>query len=91
MTMKQNMVISKPTQDGLLEDILDLKVFMRGTLDSLSSLVNVFLKKCFSFRYIVKIPDGYPLEAAGPVFCAGITMYSPLQYWNVILRFFTQI
>merc|ERR1712126_361167 len=33
-------------------------------------------------RYIVKIPDGYPLEAAGPVFCAGITMYSPLQYWN---------
>eukprot|EP00090_Calanus_glacialis_P010418 TRINITY_DN1879_c0_g1_i1.p1 TRINITY_DN1879_c0_g1~~TRINITY_DN1879_c0_g1_i1.p1 ORF type:complete len:373 (-),score=97.18 TRINITY_DN1879_c0_g1_i1:75-1193(-) len=29
-------------------------------------------------RFIVKIPDGFPLEAAGPVFCAGITMYSPL-------------
>ena len=92
MTMKQNMVILKPTQDGLLEDILDLKLFMRGTLNSLSSLVNAFKKNIyFSFRYIVKIPDGYPLEAAGPVFCAGITMYSPLQYWNVILRFFTQI
>ena len=36
-----------------------------------------------SYRYIVKIPEGYPLEAAGPVFCAGITMYSPLAYWNV--------
>jgi len=33
-------------------------------------------------RFIVKIPEGYPLEAAGPVFCAGITMYSPLAYWN---------
>ena len=32
-------------------------------------------------RFIVKIPEGFPLEAAGPVFCAGITMYSPLVYW----------
>jgi len=29
-------------------------------------------------RFLIKIPDGFPLEAAGPVFCAGITMYSPL-------------
>merc|ERR1719322_955966 len=28
------------------------------------------------------IPDGFPLEAAGPVFCAGITMYSPLVHWK---------
>jgi len=34
-------------------------------------------------RYIIKIPDDFPLEAAGPVFCAGITMYSPLCNWNV--------
>jgi len=33
-------------------------------------------------RFIVGIPDGFPLEAAGPVFCAGITMYSPLAYWD---------
>lgn len=33
-------------------------------------------------RYIIKIPDDFPLEAAGPVFCAGITMYSPLCNWN---------
>ena len=25
-------------------------------------------------RFIVKVPEGFPLEAAGPVFCAGITM-----------------
>lgn len=35
-------------------------------------------------RYIVKIPDGYPLEAAGPVFCAGITLYSPLAHWGAL-------
>merc|ERR1711974_242595 len=29
-------------------------------------------------RFIVKIPSDYPLEAAGPVFCAGITMFTPL-------------
>merc|ERR1719357_1766110 len=34
-------------------------------------------------NFIVRIPDGFPLEAAGPVFCAGITMYSPLCYWGV--------
>merc|ERR1719361_2036585 len=33
-------------------------------------------------RFIVKIPDGYPLEAAGPVFCAGITMFTPLCNWG---------
>ena len=33
---------------------------------------------CFVCRFIVKVPDGYPLEAAGPVFCAGITMFTPL-------------
>ena len=34
-------------------------------------------------RFIVTIPPGYPMEAAGPVFCAGITMYSPLVDWKV--------
>merc|ERR1719369_2053227 len=30
-------------------------------------------------KFILKIPDGYPLQCAGPVFCAGITMFSPLS------------
>jgi len=33
-------------------------------------------------KFIIKVPDGYPLAAAGPVFCAGITMFSPLSYWG---------
>jgi len=33
-------------------------------------------------KYIVKIPLMYPLEAAGPLFCAAITMYSPLVHWQ---------
>lgn len=30
----------------------------------------------------MRIPDGFPLEAAGPVLCAGVSMYSPLVYWK---------
>ncbi|XP_023321385.1 probable cinnamyl alcohol dehydrogenase [Eurytemora carolleeae] len=33
-------------------------------------------------RYLVRIPEGYPLECAGPIFCAAITMYSPLAHWK---------
>ena len=35
-------------------------------------------------KFIVKIPENYPLEAAGPIFCAGVTMYSPLVHWNAL-------
>jgi len=33
-------------------------------------------------RFIVKVPEGYPLESAGPVFCAGVTMFCPLSNWG---------
>jgi uncharacterized zinc-type alcohol dehydrogenase-like protein len=33
-------------------------------------------------RYVVRIPDAIPLEAAAPLLCAGITLYSPLQHWK---------
>ena len=33
-------------------------------------------------RFIVKIPDDYPLENAGPVLCAGVTMFSPLKNYG---------
>jgi uncharacterized zinc-type alcohol dehydrogenase-like protein len=33
-------------------------------------------------KFTIKIPMSYPLEAAGPVFCAGITMYTPLKKWG---------
>ncbi|KAE9450087.1 hypothetical protein C3L33_18030, partial [Rhododendron williamsianum] len=35
-------------------------------------------------RYIVRIPDNLPLDAAAPLLCAGITTYSPLRYMGLI-------
>ncbi len=28
------------------------------------------------------MPENYPLESAGVILCAGITMYSPLNHWG---------
>ena len=39
-------------------------------------------KMTINQRFAVRIPTAYPLECAGPVFCAGITMYSPLKYFG---------
>lgn len=33
-------------------------------------------------NYVLRIPDGIPLDAAAPLLCAGITMYSPLRTWD---------
>jgi alcohol dehydrogenase (NADP+) len=32
--------------------------------------------------YVCKIPDNLPLDAAAPLLCAGITLYSPLRHWK---------
>ncbi|AGZ52874.1 NAD(P)-dependent alcohol dehydrogenase [Mycobacterium kansasii] len=33
-------------------------------------------------NFVVRIPDALPLDAAAPLLCAGITLYSPLRHWN---------
>lgn len=33
--------------------------------------------------YVVRIPDGIPLDRAAPLLCAGITTYSPLHHFGV--------
>jgi uncharacterized zinc-type alcohol dehydrogenase-like protein len=33
-------------------------------------------------RFAIRIPDSIPLENAAPLFCAGITLYSPLRHWH---------
>jgi uncharacterized zinc-type alcohol dehydrogenase-like protein len=33
--------------------------------------------------YVLRIPDGMPLDRAAPLLCAGITTYSPLRHWGV--------
>jgi len=34
--------------------------------------------------YVLRIPDGIPLERAAPLLCAGITTYSPLRRFGVV-------
>jgi uncharacterized zinc-type alcohol dehydrogenase-like protein len=34
-------------------------------------------------RFVVKIPGSLDLKAVAPLFCAGITTYSPLRHWKV--------
>jgi D-arabinose 1-dehydrogenase-like Zn-dependent alcohol dehydrogenase len=31
---------------------------------------------------VIKVPEEIPLEKAGPLLCAGITMYDPLKHWG---------
>ena len=33
-------------------------------------------------NFVVRIPDSLPLDAAAPLLCAGITLYSPLRHWS---------
>ena len=35
-------------------------------------------------KFLVKIPEGLPLEAAGPIMCAGTTMYDPLKHYGCV-------
>jgi len=37
---------------------------------------------CLHEYFIIKIPKGLPLEKAGPVLCAGITVYDPLKHFG---------
>ena len=33
-------------------------------------------------NYVLRIPENLPLDAAAPLLCAGITLYSPLHHWG---------
>ena len=33
-------------------------------------------------HFVLRIPDALPLDAAAPLLCAGITLYSPLRHWD---------
>lgn len=33
-------------------------------------------------NYVLRIPESISLDAAAPLLCAGITLYSPLRHWN---------
>ena len=33
-------------------------------------------------NYVLRIPNGVPLDKAAPLLCAGVTLYSPLIHWK---------
>ncbi|MBM3617484.1 MAG: NAD(P)-dependent alcohol dehydrogenase [Alphaproteobacteria bacterium] len=33
-------------------------------------------------KFVLNIPDNLPMDAAAPLLCAGITLYSPLKHWQ---------
>jgi uncharacterized zinc-type alcohol dehydrogenase-like protein len=33
-------------------------------------------------NYVLRVPDNLPLDGVAPLFCAGITLYSPLMHWK---------
>ncbi|OBK26630.1 alcohol dehydrogenase [Mycobacterium asiaticum] len=33
-------------------------------------------------NFVVRIPESLPLDAAAPLLCAGITLFSPLRHWK---------
>lgn len=47
-----------------------------------ASLQNV-LWEIHNNRYCFHIPHGYPLAMAGPLLCAGITVYTPMMRHNM--------
>ncbi|BDA45155.1 probable mannitol dehydrogenase [Coccomyxa sp. Obi] len=34
-------------------------------------------------RYALKVPESLPMDAAAPLLCAGITVYSPMKYYGL--------
>ncbi|KAH7298620.1 hypothetical protein KP509_25G051400 [Ceratopteris richardii] len=36
-----------------------------------------------NYRFVVAIPENLPLDAAAPLLCAGITVYSPMKFYGM--------
>jgi uncharacterized zinc-type alcohol dehydrogenase-like protein len=70
---------------------VDLEQYMDGLVQTYNSLEadgKTPAQGGYSDRIVVKegyvltIPDNLPLDAAAPLLCAGITLYSPLKHWK---------
>lgn len=46
--------------------------------------LNWLLIQWFDHRYVVRVPEGLPMDAAAPLLCAGITVYSPMKDSNLL-------
>jgi D-arabinose 1-dehydrogenase-like Zn-dependent alcohol dehydrogenase len=64
-------------------EILWHSFFVGGLIVLACIRIFQFLLIHFCCRYCHKIPDGYPLEKAAPLVCAGITVYTPMMRHNM--------
>ena len=61
---------------------------MTGTYNSKDRETGVPTQGGYSNRivvdenYVLRMPSNLPLDAAAPLLCAGITLYSPLKHWK---------
>jgi len=53
-------------------------VFPKGS----KTLGGYTTKMVVNYKFAVLIPEDYPLESAGPVMCAGVTLYDPLKRYG---------
>lgn len=74
-----------PCREGL-EQYCDFG--MTGTYNSKDRKTGAATQGGYSDRivvdenYVLRMPDNLPLDAAAPLLCAGITLYSPLMHWK---------
>ena len=75
----------EPCREGL-EQYCDFG--MTGTYNSKDRETGVPTQGGYSNRivvdenYVLRMPENLPLDAAAPLLCAGITLYSPLMHWK---------
>ena len=51
--------------------------------DNMTTFGGYSEKIIVSEKFVLRIPDGLDLKSTGPLLCAGITTWSPLQHWEV--------
>jgi uncharacterized zinc-type alcohol dehydrogenase-like protein len=73
-----------PAKDDNLEQYASTTTFTYNSKDKDGSTTmgGYSDKIVVNERHVLKIPDNLALDAAAPLLCAGITLYSPLKHWG---------
>ena len=50
---------------------------------SADTAASIKVKERMIGRYALHVPENLPLDAAAPLMCAGITVWSPMQYYGL--------